>query len=53
MSTRAEIEITPESAQAEERPGEGDGSFGLVHLAACCGAAGAAVLAVILIEWVG
>jgi hypothetical protein len=26
-------------------------SFGLMHLVACCGAGAAAVLAVILIEW--
>jgi hypothetical protein len=49
MSTQTETR--PETAQAEERLGEGPGSFGLIHLAACCGAGAAAVLAVILIEW--
>jgi hypothetical protein len=34
----------------EERRGEGDRNFGLIHLAACLGAGGAAVLAVNLIE---
>jgi hypothetical protein len=38
-------------ARAEERPGEGIGTFGPIHLAACCGAAVLAVLAVILIDW--
>jgi hypothetical protein len=48
MSTQTETR--PDTAQAQ---GAGDGleGFGLIHLVACCGAAGAAVLAVILIEW--
>ena len=48
MSTQTETR--PDKAQAQT-DGEGLGGFGLIHLAACCGAAGAAVLAVILIEW--
>ena len=48
MSTQTETR--PEKSQAKTA-GEGLGGFGLIHLAACCGAAGAAVLAVILIEW--
>ena len=49
MSTQTETR--PVTGQSHERRGEGLGGFGLIHLAACCGAAGAAVLAVILIEW--
>jgi hypothetical protein len=51
MSTRTGTETRPESAQAEDRRGEGLGNFGLIHLAACVGVGGAAVLAVNLIEW--
>jgi hypothetical protein len=51
MSTRTETETRPESTQAEERRGEGDGNLGLIHLAACLGAGGAAILAINLIEW--
>jgi hypothetical protein len=49
--TRTETEARPQPAQVEERRGEGPGSFGLAHLVACCVGGGAAVLAVILIEW--
>ena len=51
MSTRTETETRPESAQPEARRGEGLGSFGLIHLAACLGAGMTALLAVTLIEW--
>ena len=34
----------------EERRGEGDRNFGLIHLAACLAAGGAAILPVNLIE---
>jgi hypothetical protein len=51
MSTRTETETRPGSTQAEERRGKGDQSFGLIHLAACLGAGGAAILAVNLLEW--
>jgi hypothetical protein len=37
MSTRTDTETRPQSAQAEERRGEGLESFGLIHLAACLG----------------
>jgi len=49
MSTQTETR--PEMAQAQGSAAEGLGSVGLIHVVACCGAAGAAVLAVILIEW--
>jgi hypothetical protein len=49
MSTQPETR--PDTAQAQGSAGEGLGTFGLIHLVACCGAAGAAVLAVILIQW--
>jgi hypothetical protein len=45
--------ISPRERSAsglEERRGEGDRNFGLIHLAACLGAGGAAILAVNLIE---
>ena len=51
MSTRSETEARPELSQVQEDPSEGFGSFGLIHLAACCGGDGAAVLAVVVIEW--
>ena len=46
-----ETETRPQPAKVEERRGEGLGSFGLIHLVACCGGAGVAVLAIFLIEW--
>jgi hypothetical protein len=51
MSTRTDTETRPAAAQPEARRGEGLGSFGLIHLAACLGAGMAALLAVNLIEW--
>jgi hypothetical protein len=51
MSTHTETETRPQPAQVEERRGEGLVSLGLIHLVACCAGAGAAVLAVILVEW--
>lgn len=49
MST--ETETRPEPTPAEEPRADGLGNFGLIHLAACLGAAGAVVLAINLIEW--
>ena len=49
MSTQTETRS--DTPQAQGSAGEGVGTFGLIHLDACCGAAGAAVLAVILVEW--
>ena len=49
MSTQTETR--PTAGQSDERPSEDLGRFGLKHLAACCIGGGAAVLAVILIEW--
>jgi hypothetical protein len=51
MNASTETEAKPEPPPAEEPRADGLGSFGLVHLAACLGAGGAVVLAVILIEW--
>ena len=57
MNTRTETETEtatetrPQPTQVEEHRGEGFGSLGLIHLAACCAGAGTAVLAVILVEW--
>ena len=45
-----EIETRPEPTEPE-RHVDGPGRFGLVHLAACLGVGGAAVLAINLIEW--
>jgi hypothetical protein len=45
-----QTETRLEAEQAKD-PGEGLGSFGLAHLAACCVGGGAAVLAIILVEW--
>jgi hypothetical protein len=50
MNTRTEAE-TREESTAVGNPGDTLASFGLIHLAACCGAGAAAVLALILIEW--
>jgi hypothetical protein len=51
MSMRTEPETRPEMLQVRDDTGEDFGSSGLIHLAACCGDAGAAALAVVVIEW--
>jgi hypothetical protein len=45
-----EPESRPKTAHTDDRPAEGPRSFGLIHLAACIGIGGAAVLAVNLLE---
>jgi hypothetical protein len=50
MNTRTEADTRGESTAVGDQT-DTLASFGLIHLAACCGAGAAAVLAVILIEW--
>jgi hypothetical protein len=50
MTTHTEADVSQESPAIGDQ-GDTLASFGLIHLAACCGAGAAAVLAVILIEW--
>jgi hypothetical protein len=50
MSTQTETR-PPVTGQSHERRSEGLEGFGLIHLAACCLGAGAALLTVILIQW--
>jgi hypothetical protein len=50
MNTHTETDTREESTAIGDQS-DTLASFGLIHLAACCGAGAAAVLAVILIEW--
>jgi hypothetical protein len=50
MNTRTEADLKEESLAVGDQS-DAPASFGLIHLVACCGAGAAAVLAVILIEW--
>jgi hypothetical protein len=50
MNARTEADTRDQSTPVGDQS-DALASFGLIHLAACCGAGAAAVLAVILIEW--
>lgn len=50
MNTRTVADVKEESPAVEDQS-DALASLGLIHLAACCGAGAAAVLALILIEW--
>ena len=49
MSTQTDT--SPRTGQPHEHPGEDPRGFGLVHFVACCLGGGAALIAVILIQW--